>query len=228
LAKRGICSRRSGETLIKEGRVSVNGQTVHQMGFQVNPDQDVVEVDGRKVPSEEKPIAIAFHKPRGVISTCRTSQEKGLAVTDYIDLPYRLYPAGRLDCDSSGLMILTNNGSLALRITHPRYHKEKEYIVQLKSPLSHRALAKLQKGIDLSDGPICPKRIWILPDSMVGIIITEGRKRIVRRMFEVIGNQVVNLHRVRIGEVKIGDLTSGAWRYLSDVELESFQIDRNP
>ena len=228
LAKRGICSRRSGEILIKEGRVSVNGRTIHHMGFQVNPDQDVVEVDGRKVPPEEKPVAIAFHKPRGVVSTCRTSKEKGPAITDYIDLPYRLYPAGRLDRDSSGLMIVTNNGNLALRITHPRYRKEKEYEVQLKSHLSHQILTKLQKGIELPDGPIRPKKIWILPDGTVGIIISEGRKRIIRRMFEAVGNQVVNLHRIRIGEILVGNLTPGAWRYLSDVELESFQMDINP
>jgi pseudouridine synthase len=174
------------------------------------------------------PVAIAFHKPIGVISTCRTSREKGHAVTDYIDLPYRLYPAGRLDRDSSGLMILTNNGNLALRITHPRYRKEKEYLIRLKTPLSFRMLTKLQHGIDLPDGPINPQKVWIHPDGTVSLIIMEGRKRIIRRMFEAIGNQVVNLHRVRIGEVLLGNLKSGAWRYLSDTEMESFLVDRNP
>jgi pseudouridine synthase len=192
------------------------------MGFQVNPDQDMVEVDGHAIPYEEKSVAIAFHKPVGVVSTCRISKEKGPAITDFLDLSYRLYPAGRLDRDSSGLVILTNDGDLALRITHPRYGKPKEYLVRLKSPLSRSSLAQLKRGISLEDGVIRPEKVWVLPDGMVGIIITEGRKRIVRRMFEALGNRVMALHRVRIGEVDLGNLGPGTWRYLTEQEVLSF------
>ncbi len=198
------------------------------MGLQVDPEHDQVMVDGQPVPEVESKVTIAYHKPVGVISTCRTSRETGPAITDAIDLPFRVYPAGRLDRDSSGLMVLTNDGDLALKITHPRYGKEKEYVVQLSTPLSLTSLERLQAGVKLDDGMIVPVRVWETADGSVGVVVTEGRKRLVRRMFEAIGNRVVTLHRVRIGDMVVGDLAPGNWRILSDSEIRSLQKGTNP
>lgn len=198
------------------------------MGLQVDPEHDQVMVDGLPVPEVEAKVTIAYHKPVGVISTCRTSQESGPAVTDTIDLPFRVYPAGRLDQDSSGLMVLTNDGDLALKITHPRYGKEKEYRVRLTKPLSKKSLEQLQEGVQLDDGMIVPVRVWETPDGSVGIVITQGRKRLIRRMFLAVENKVVTLHRVRIGDIVLGDLTAGNWRRLSDDEIRSMQKGTNP
>lgn len=228
LAERGVGSRRHCEEMIQAGRVQVNGRVVCEMGLQVDPEHDRVEVDGQAVPDAETKVAIAYHKPVGVVSTCRTSRESGPAITDTIDLPYRVYPAGRLDRDSSGLVVLTNDGDLALRITHPRYGKEKEYRVWLAKPLSKASREQLQVGVELNDGMVVPVRIWDIEDGSVGIVVTEGRKRLVRRMFEAMGNKVVALHRIRIGEILLGNLPPGAWRELTDGEIRSLQKGTNP
>lgn len=228
LSKRGIGSRRSCEDMIRRGRVSVNGVIVREMGVTVDPERDVVMVDQHRISAEEETVAIAFHKPAGVLSTCRTSREGAPAVTDFVDFPYRLYPAGRLDKNSTGLLILTNDGELALRITHPRYQKEKEYRVRLKALLSRRQLAKVRAGIELEDGLVRPKRVWALPDGSVGVIISEGRKRLIRRMFQTAGNPVRALHRTRIGTVLLGNLEPGSWRKLSAQEILSFRLTTNP
>jgi pseudouridine synthase len=198
------------------------------MGRQVDWEQDQVTVDGQPVPEVESKVTIAYHKPMGVISTCRTSRESGPAITDKIDLPFRVYPAGRLDRDSSGLMVLTNDGDLALTITHPRYGKEKEYRVSLIKPLSKTILQRLQSGVELDDGMIVPVRVWETADGSVGVVITEGRKRLVRRMFEAVGNRVTALHRVRIGDILLVDLAPGEWRMLSDDEIRSLRKGTNP
>jgi len=228
LSKRGVGSRRFCEEMIRQGRVSVNGAIVREMGIKVDPARDVVTVDHHQIAPEEELIAVAFHKPAGVLSTCRTSGGGAPAVTDYIDLPYRLYPAGRLDKNSTGLMIVTNDGDLALRITHPRYEKEKEYLVTLKTPLTPRQLARVRRGIELEDGLVRPKRVWVLPDGSVGVIISEGRKRLIRRMFQAAGNPVRTLHRTRIGIVRLGNLEPGSWRKLTAQEIQSFRSGTNP
>ena len=198
------------------------------MGLQVDPEHDQVMIDGQPVPEVESKVTIAYHKPVGVVSTCRTSRESGPAITDAIDLPFRVYPAGRLDRDSSGLMVLTNDGDLALKITHPRYGKEKEYRVRLTKPLSETSRLQLQAGIELDDGMVVPVRMWERADGSVGIVVTEGRKRLIRRMFEAVGNRVTSLQRVRIGDVILGELAPGNWRILSDDEIRSLQKDTNP
>jgi pseudouridine synthase len=214
--------------MIRGGRVAVNGAIVREMGVQVEPDSDVVMVDGKAICDEEERIAIAFHKPAGVISSCHTSREMGPAITDFVDLPYRLYPAGRLDKDSTGLVILTNDGGLALQIMHPRYGKEKEYLVTLERTLSKRTLKALQRGIELDDRLVRPLKVTVLPDGSVDVVVTEGRKRLVRRMFEAVGNLVVTLHRVRIGPIQLGQLEIGAWRRLSPEEIHALRNVINP
>ena len=219
LAERGIGSRRHCEEIIQDGRVQ---------GLQVDPEHDQVKVDGQPVPEVESKVTIVYHKPVGVVSTCRTSRESGPAITDTIDLPFRVYPAGRLDRDSSGLMVLTNDGDLALRITHPRYGKEKEYRIQLTKPLSNTSREQLQAGVELDDGVVVPVRMWETADGSLGIVITEGRKRLIRRMFEAVGTKVVSLHRIRIGDIMLGDLPPGEWRVLTDDEIRSLQQGTNP
>ncbi|KPL07548.1 hypothetical protein AMJ86_04195, partial [bacterium SM23_57] len=181
-----------------------------------------------EVPAEQVLLAIAVHKPLGIVSTCRTSRERGTAITDLVDLPFRLYPAGRLDRNSTGLMILTNDGELALRITHPRFGKEKEYLVCLDKPLTDSDIKILRKGIELKDGPVRPILIQPLSNGTVKVVITEGRKRIIRRMFEALGHRVRSLHRVRIGNILLGDLSPGEWRYLTDAEIQTLRTDINP
>lgn len=228
LARRGIGSRRHCDTMIARGRVKVNGKTIREMGVQVDPDQDVVEVDGHEVPAEEVVLAIAVHKPLGIVSTCRTSRERGAAITDLVDLPYRLYPAGRLDRNSTGLVILTNDGDLALRVTHPRFGKEKEYLVRLDKSLSDSDVDGLRKGIELDDGLVRPFVIQPLSDGTVQVVIAEGRKRIIRRMFKAVGYRVRSLHRIRIGNILLGNLASGDWRYLTDAEIHTLRTNINP
>jgi 23S rRNA pseudouridine2605 synthase len=223
LAKRGVGSRRHCETLIRQGRVELNGAIVREMGVQVDPRSDIVVVDHHRISDEEELVAIAFHKPAGVVSTSRISRESAPAITDLVDLPYRLYPAGRLDKDSTGLIILTNDGDLALRITHPRYEKEKEYLVTVKEPLTAHDLEALRQGVALEDGLVKPMSVSLHRDGSVTIVVTEGRKRLIRRIIKAIGNQVRTLHRIRIGAVKLGDLQPGTWRKLSEQEIQSFR-----
>ena len=223
LAKRGIGSRRHCEILIRQGRVQLNGTVVREMGVQIDPTTDTVLVDSQQIPQEERPVAIAFHKPAGVVSTSRISREGAPAITDLIDLPYRLYPAGRLDKDSTGLIILTNNGDLALRITHPRYEKEKEYLVTVQKPLTSRDVEKLRRGVELEDGFAQPISVTLHMDGSVTMVVAEGRKRLIRRMIKAIRNRVLTLHRIRVGAVRLGDLQPGTWRQLSEQEIQSFQ-----
>ncbi len=208
--------------------MQVNGRIIREMGLQVDPEHDQVMVDGQPVPEVESKVTIAYHKPVGVVSTCRTSRESGPAITDAIDLPFRVYPAGRLDRDSSGLMVLTNDGDLALKITHPRYGKEKEYRIRLMKPLSKTSQQQLQDGVELDDGMVVPVRIWEMADGSVGIVVTEGRKRLIRRMFDAVENRVISLQRIRIGDVMLGELAPGNWRILSDDEIRSLQKGTNP
>jgi 23S rRNA pseudouridine2605 synthase len=223
LAKRGVGSRRHCETLIRQGRVEVNGTTVREMGVQVDSIRDTVLVDHHRISGEEELVAIAFHKPAGVVSTRRVSREGAPAITDLVELPYRLYPAGRLDKDSTGLIILTNDGDLALRITHPRYEKEKEYLVMVQKPLTSLDLELLRQGVALEDGVVVPVSVVLHRDGSVTIIVAEGRKRLIRRMIKAIGNRVRTLHRIRIGSVRLGDLQPGRWRKLSEQEIQSFR-----
>ena len=219
LASAGVGSRRYCEELIAAGRVRVNG-VVAKLGQSVVPGQDKVEYRGREVlPTQEK-VVIALNKPAGYLSACFRGKEEGWLVTELVKLPFRLYPVGRLDRDSEGLLLLTNDGDLALHLTHPRYGKEKEYEVELGSPAGPELCERLKKGVQLSDGPARAVRAGFARNGRISLVLAEGRKRQVRRMFHALGYEVAGLRRVRIGGLRLGDLPVGKWRRLSEQEVK--------
>jgi 23S rRNA pseudouridine2605 synthase len=225
LAHGGVASRRAAEELIAAGRVSVDGETV------TDPARDVgegsgVEVDGEPVSPEPREVW-AVHKPAGVVSTAREPGRRR-PVTDLVDSPRRLYPVGRLDADSTGLILLTNDGALANRLTHPRYGVPKTYRVRLKRPPSDADLERLRRGVELEDGPTAPAGVERRNQRELEVTIHEGRKRQVRRMAEAVGNEVEALTRIRIGSLELGELGSGDARALSDGEIASLWEDSRP
>jgi 23S rRNA pseudouridine2605 synthase/23S rRNA pseudouridine2604 synthase len=216
LSHAGVCSRRQAEAYIQEGKVSVNGRVVDRMGVQIDPAVDTVSVSGRVVAGPAPEIHVLLHKPVGYISSCRHSGRK--VVLDLVDIKERLYPVGRLDRDSSGLLLLTNNGRLHYRLTHPSFDHEKEYEVETRHPISDEALEKLAEGVVVGGRPTRPARVHRKGPGRFAIVLQEGRNRQIRRMAEAVGNEVTALKRVRMATLRLGDLPPGRWRYLSGAE----------
>jgi len=225
LARAGVASRRAAEQVIAEGRVSVDGEPVTDLARDVGEGADV-RVDGRAV-SAEPTETWALNKPSGVVSTAREPGRRR-AVTDLVDSPARLYPVGRLDADSTGLILLTNDGELANRLTHPRYEVQKTYRVELRRPPADRDLEQLRRGVELDDGPTAPARARRTAEREIEISIHEGRNRQVRRMAEAVGNEVVRLERVRLGPLELGELRRGEARRLTDDEVRRLWEDARP
>ena len=217
LSEAGVCSRRTGEAFIREGKVKVNGRVISQMGVKVDPVKDIVEVSGRVVTSATPDIYIMLNKPKGYISSCRHGERK--IVLDLIDIPHRIYPVGRLDKDSTGLLLLTNNGQLHYHLTHPSFDHEKEYVVKTKKPISDADLDLLSKGVKLDGKPTRPAVIYRQGSHEFRIVLQEGRNRQIRRMVETVANEVVSLHRLRLATLHLGNLEPGQWRYLSANEI---------
>ena len=218
LSAAGVCSRREGETYIRQGRVSINDTIITEMGAKVDPESDRIAVDGVPVSLRQNLIYIALNKPRGYVTTCRREDEK--IVLDLIDIPDRIYPVGRLDKDSSGLLLLTNDGRIHHRLSHPSFDHEKEYEVTIAKPILNGALLKMEKGIPLMGRKTRPSVIRRLAGKRFRITLMEGRNRQVRRMVRKVGNQVTRLHRIRISNIRIGSLPSGSWRHLRKAEKE--------
>ena len=218
LSAAGVCSRREGETYIRQGRVSINDTIITEMGAKVDPESDRIAVDGAPVSLRQNLIYIALNKPRGYVTTCRREDEK--IVLDLIDIPDRIYPVGRLDKDSSGLLLLTNDGRMHHRLSHPSFDHEKEYEVTIAKPILNGALLKMEKGIPLMGRKTRPSVIRRLAGKRFRITLMEGRNRQVRRMVRKVGNQVTRLHRIRISNIRIGSLPSGSWRHLRKAEKE--------
>jgi 23S rRNA pseudouridine2605 synthase/23S rRNA pseudouridine2604 synthase len=216
LSAAGVCSRRKGEFYILEGRVTVNGQVVTQLGSKILPGRDVVEVDGRPIQEDSKNIYIALHKPRGYVTSCHQPSDK--IVLELIEIPQRVYPIGRLDKDSTGLLLLTNDGRLHHRLSHPSFDHEKEYEVTVKHPLSSSALKRMAKGMPMMGQRTRPAKITRLSPTSFRIVLQEGKNRQIRRMVRKVGNQVVALKRIRIARIYLGRLKEGAWRYLKPKE----------
>ncbi len=221
LAWAGLGSRRACEDLIREGRVTVNGE-VAALGARVDPRVDRVEVDGVRVPLDPELRYFALHKPAGVVTTARDPQGRP-DVSRYYPEGTRVFPVGRLDRETEGLLLLTNDGELANRLMHPRYGVEREYLAEVEGSPSPRALARLTRGIDLEDGPAragSARRVARAGGrSAVRIVMTEGRKREVRRMLAAIGLPVRRLVRVRVGPIRLGRLGPGELRELGAEEV---------
>ena len=222
LAHAGVASRRSAEELIAAGRVRVGGELVTDPARDVDESSEVA-VDGKRISPEPREVW-AVNKPKGVVST---AQEPGRrrAVTELVDSPRRLYPVGRLDADSTGLILLTNDGELANRLTHPRYGVPKTYLVELARPPSEPDLDRLRQGVQLEDGPAAPAEVERLGERQIEITIREGRKRQVRRMAEAIGNEVVELERTGFGPLRLEGLALGQSRRLRAAELRRLWKD---
>lgn len=228
LAHAGVASRRASETLIEQGRVTVNGQTVTALGFKVDPRRDVIAVDGQRLPRpSEKPVYLILNKPRDVLTSA--SDDRGRrTVVDLVEVEERVYPVGRLDLRSEGLVLLTNDGELAEKITHPRSHLEKEYQVLVTGRPTTPTLIRWRRGeVEIEGRPSAPAIIERLKlegdNTWLKIILTEGRKRQIRDVAKALGHPVKRLERVRIGPIKLGHLKPGKWRHLNPVEVEQLK-----
>ena len=218
LSARGVASRRAAETMIEEGRVTVNG-TIAQLGQCADPDTDEILLDGRPLPSVHSNVYLVLHKPRGFVTTL--SDEKGRrTVADLVqNCGVRVYPVGRLDMDSEGLLLLTNDGEFANRLMHPKHEVEKTYLTWV-SDYSPAALERLKQPIELDGYRIRAPKVKPVKPGLLEITIHEGRNRQVRRMCEAAGMHVTRLKRIREGCLLLGDLPLGTWRYLTPKEVE--------
>jgi pseudouridine synthase len=216
LSEAGVCSRRKAEQHIQAGRVRVNGQVVTLLGTRVDPGLDRIELDGAPVRSSGQTIYIILNKPKGIVTSCSQPGER--IVLDLIDLPGRVYPIGRLDKDSSGLLLLTNDGRLHHRLSHPSFDHEKEYLVTVAHPISDSTLRKLSAGMPLLGSRTRPARIRRISETRFEIVLMEGKNRQIRRMVGRVGSRVVGLKRIRIGNIRLGKLKEGSWRFLTEKE----------
>lgn len=239
MAEAGVASRRKCEEMIEEGRVLVNGE-VAQIGALVNPEKDEVLLDGKRLAAAEQRVVIALNKPRGVFCTANDPEGRR-TVMEYIkELPYRLYHVGRLDCDSEGLLFMTNDGALAYKLMHPKFEIEKTYYVVADGVLTNDEAQALENGVLLEEGMTAPAKLRPAAQhredgTAFFIAIHEGRNRQVRRMLAAVGHRTLLLRRVSVGNVQLGTLRTGQWRFLEPAEiasleqlLEGAQEKRNP
>jgi len=219
LASAGVCSRRKGEVLIQAGRVAVNGQVVSELGTKIDPAADRVAVDGVPVAAaQEALVYIILNKPRGVVTSCE--QEGVPVVVDLVSCDARVYPVGRLDKDSTGLVLLTNDGRLHHGLLHPSFDHEKEYEVTVARPIPDGALHNMAAGMPLMGTKTRPAMVKRRAERRFQIILKEGKNRQIRRMVRKVGNHVVALKRVRMASIRLGNLKEGQWRHLTDREVE--------
>jgi 23S rRNA pseudouridine2605 synthase len=221
LAAAGIASRRASEELIVAGRVTVNGE-VASLGRKVDPVTDTVSVDGERVNVDPDRVYLMLNKPQGVLTTADDPQGRP-TVFDLVNLPQRLFTVGRLDRDTEGLLLLTNDGDLAHALMHPSYGVERVYLALVPGPVRRKALAALTQGVELEDGIARASSARVLEQergrALVEVVMTEGRKREVRRMLGALGLTVERLARVAYGGVELGDLRQGKWRFLTQQEI---------
>lgn len=227
LSKAGIASRRAADQLIAQGRVKVNGEVITALGTIVDENNDDVEFNGKPARIPKDYVYLVLNKPAGYLVTCKDEMDRP-KVTDLVGKYGRLVrPVGRLDLDSSGLLLLTNDGELAFRLSHPRYSVDKKYMVKCEGYLSDENSSKLAEGIELDDGMTWPAEVEIVSRSKnfsrFHITIHEGRKRQVRRMCQAVGNRVLTLSRVRYGNIELGSLKSGSFRVLTQDETKGLK-----
>ena len=222
LAHAGVASRRAVEEMISAGRILVNGERA-RLGQRIDPSKDEVQVDGSRVPLHEDLVHYVLNKPAGVVSTADDPEGRP-TVLELVDPAARVWPVGRLDLDSEGLILLTNDGELTLHLTHPRYEVPKTYVAEVEGSLAPRTARLLARGIDLDDGPTAPAEVRILEratrGSVVELVLSEGRNRQARRMLEAVGHPVRRLVRTAIGPLKLGRLKPGAHRRLNPDEVQ--------
>lgn len=223
LAQSGVASRRRCEELMLDGEVEVDGEVVTRLGTKVDPRTAVIKVSGKRLPPVSEHVYLVLNKPRGVVSTM-SDPEGRRSLTDLVaDRPERLFHVGRLDTDTSGLLLLTNDGDFAHRMAHPSFEVEKTYVAEVEGRLAKGTVADLLAGVTLEDGPVEVRRARVLATaadkSIIELVIHEGRNRIVRRLLDHVGHPVRQLSRTRFGPIELGTLAGGRIRELSDDEL---------
>ena len=220
LAEQGVASRREADRLIEEGLISVNGVVVTEMGVKVDPAKDKVTVSNEVVERQEKKIYIMLNKPINYVTSVKRTQVEKKIVMDLIDLEERVYPVGRLDKDTSGLLILTNDGTLTYKLTHPSSESEKEYEAIVNGVITQGSMEKLRKGVNLNGESTKSTRVKKIGRNKLSLILTEGKNRQVRRICQKVGLTVDRLKRVRVKELWLDTLMEGKWRYLSSDEVK--------
>jgi len=226
IARSGLCSRRHAEELIRDGRVKVNGATAF-LGEQADPDKDKITVNNRLIPGVVKNVYIILNKPIGYTCTNRRfPNEKN--IFELVDSPIRLFAVGRLDKDSHGLVLLTNDGSLTQKLSHPKFENEKDYEVRIRDEVVNpeMVIKKLLDGVDIGegDGIVRAKKVKYLQNELFVITLNEGKKRQIRRMFAALGTKVSDLKRVSLGGLTLGNLPEGRWDYLTEEEINNLKI----
>ncbi len=223
LADCGIASRRGAEALIKAGRVSVNGEIIREMGVQVDEDKDIVEFDGQRVKPQSKMIYVMLNKPVGFVTTVSDDKGRETVMSLVSEIPARIYPVGRLDYDTEGLLLMTNDGDITYKITHPKNNIEKTYIAEVTGNIGMDTIMRLRNGVVIDGARTSPAKVEVIGATRLGtkiqITIHEGRNRQVRKMFESVGCIVKRLKRTEEAGLKLGHLPLGKWRRLSESEV---------
>jgi len=227
LANHGVASRRACEQLIKDGKVKVNGKVITELGTKVNPQKDKIYVEGKVLAKQEDKIYILLHKPVGYVSTVNDEKSRRIVLDLIKGVKERVYPVGRLDYDTEGLLLLTNDGDLTFALTHPKHQVDKTYLAWVEGIPSQVLLDKLADGVDLEDGRTAPAKVKLMDrqegHSLLEIIIHEGRNRQVRRMCEFIGHPVTGLQRARFGFLTLEGVGKGKFRYLTKAEIRQLK-----
>ncbi len=223
IASAGICSRRKADELIAAGNVKVNGAAMREMGYDVQ-DGDRVEVNGRPIEAAGKKVYVALNKPLGYVTTMKDEKDRRTVADLVSDIPERIFPVGRLDYNTTGLLLMTNDGDLAQRLTHPKHDVWKTYVAVVSGVLSDARIAKLRRGVDIGGYTTAPAKVRVIRQNVrsavVEISIHEGKNRQVRKMFAAVGNRVQQLQRVAVGEIRLGRMQEGHYRKLTKREID--------
>jgi len=227
LSKAGVASRREADKLITEGRISVNNEVVQVLGAKVDDEKDVIRIDGKKIRLKDKFQYLMVNKPPGYLVTLKDPSKRPTVLDLIPSLKSRVFPVGRLDFDSEGLLLLTDDGELAYRLTHPRYGIKKVYVVKVKNIPERSRLHILERGIRIDGKKTAPAKVRLLKSgsksALIRVELTEGRKREVRRMFEAIGHPVRELKRIQFAELNLRNLKRGQWRHLTLEEISKLK-----
>jgi len=226
LSAAGLVSRRHAEKLMQEGRIRINGEVANQMGMRVDPDVDVVSIDGKVVPLRTSSRYIMLHKPPGVVSTMSDEQGRPDLSRYLEEIGERVVNVGRLDAETTGLLLMTNDGDLVHRLSHPSFEVAKVYSVTVQGEMSKKTLQKLCTGVELEDGITAADRVKLLGKpgggrSIIDMVLHSGKNRVIRRMLDAVGHPVLDLHRKAVGGLHLGGLKPGAWRDLSTLEVKN-------
>lgn len=228
LALCGVASRRHAEQMILDGKVQVNGITVREMGIQIDEEKDSVSVCGSIVRPETEKHYLAYYKPIGEVTTANDPEGRATVMDKFQDYPVRLFPVGRLDYDSEGLLLLTNDGEMMNRLLHPSHEVSKVYLIKASNQVTEDEVRRLRTGVLIDGRLTSPAQVRIIRhetfDTVLLVSIHEGRNRQVRKMLEAIGHQVISLKRVEFGPVSLGDLPRGQWRKLTDTEIRKLKM----